>query len=228
VPDIRLVTDATQFKEDGMRKSKCGNGRHDACSNHEPSAIDAEWIATWNANSVELPTGWHKIYQQTRARFARVMTDGRALTLRQLKIRTDGTFMVIELPTSDRVLLGIARRCEERSRWTCRDCGRVGRVRSLGPEHEEVLCSRCAAPKLVRRGIHDVLYIGAMIGRLCKPVLAKHVPEILRPNFLESARLARATKCGNSGEEDAGMNKDQFGAWLKWLEDINDSIEATQ
>jgi hypothetical protein len=209
-----------------MRKIKVSSGRNDPCSKHERSSINAELMTTLNAKRVELPPGWHKLYTQTLARFARVMTDGRARTLRHLKISTDGTFLVIELPTCDRVLLGIERRCEERSRWTCRDCGRVGRVRSFGPEHEEVLCHRCAAPKLVRHGIHDVLYMGAMTGRLCSPVLAKHVPEILRPNFLESARLARATKSGNSVDDDAGMNKDQFSAWLKWLESINDSIEA--
>jgi hypothetical protein len=174
----------------------------------------------------ELPPGWHKLYRQTLDRFARVTTQERAPALRRLTINTDGAFLRLELPTSDRVLLGIARRCNDRSRWTCRDCGRVGRVRSFGPEHDEVLCSRCAAPKLVRRGIHDVLYIGAMAGRLCSPVLAKHVPEILRPSFVENARLATATKSEKAVNEDAGMNTDQFSAWLKWLGTIDSSVEA--
>lgn len=209
-----------------MKKTQDSSGRNDSSSKLELRAVNKELIALWNANLIELPPGWHKLYRQTLDRFARVTTQERAPVLRRLTINTDGAFLCLELPTSDRVLLGIARRCRDRSRWACRDCGRVGRARSFGPEHEEVLCSRCAAPKLVRRGIHDVLYIGAMTGRRCSPVLAKHVPEILRPSFLESARLTRATKSRNSVNEDAGMNKDEFSAWLKWLENINDSIEA--
>ncbi len=208
-----------------MKKTQYSSGRDDSSSKYELRAINKELIALWNANLAELPPGWHKLYRQTLDRFARVTTQERAPALRRLTINTDGAFLCLELPTTDRVLLGIARRCNDRSRWTCRDCGRAGRVRSIGAEHDEVLCPRCAAPKLVRRGIHDVLYIGAMTGRLCSPVLAKHVPEILRPNFLESARFARATQSGNSVNE-AGMNKDQFSAWLKWIGTINDSVEA--
>jgi hypothetical protein len=220
-----LTIQTTQFKETGMKKTQYSSGRDDSSSKYELRAINKELIALWNANLAELPPGWHKLYRQTLDRFARVTTQERAPALRRLTINTDGAFLCLELPTTDRVLLGIARRCNDRSRWTCRDCGRAGRVRSIGAEHDEVLCPRCAAPKLVRRGIHDVLYIGAMTGRLCSPVLAKHVPEILRPNFLESARFARATQSGNSVNE-AGMNKDQFSAWLKWLGTINDSVEA--
>ena len=208
-----------------MKKTQYSSGRDDSSSKYELRAINKELIALWNANLAELPPGWHKLYRQTLDRFARVTTQERAPALRRLTINTDGAFLCLELPTTDRVLLGIARRCNDRSRWTCRDCGRAGRVRSIGAEHDEVLCPRCGAPKLVRRGIHDVLYIGAMTGRLCSPVLAKHVPEILRPNFLESARFARATQSGNSVNE-AGMNKDQFSAWLKWIGTINDSVEA--
>jgi hypothetical protein len=220
-----LTIQTTQFKETGMKKTQYSSGRDDSSSKYELRAINKELIALWNAKLAELPPGWHKLYRQTLDRFARVTTQERAPALRRLTINTDGAFLCLELPTTDRVLLGIARRCNDRSRWTCRDCGRAGRVRSIGAEHDEVLCPRCAAPKLVRRGIHDVLYIGAMTGRLCSPVLAKHVPEILRPNFLESARFARATQSGNSVNE-AGMNKDQFSAWLKWIGTINDSVEA--
>jgi hypothetical protein len=221
-----LTIKTVQFKEIGMRKTQDSSDRDDSSFKYELRAINKELIASRNTNLAELPPGWHKLYRQTLDRFARVTTHDRAPALRRLTINTDGAFMRVELPTSDRVLLGIARRCNDRSRWTCRHCGRAGRVRSFGAEHEEVLCPRCAAPKLVRRGIDDVLHIGAMTGRLCSPVLAKHMPEILRPNFLENARLASATKSERSINEDAGMNKDQFSAWLKWLGTINGSVEA--
>lgn len=75
-----------------------------------------------------------------------------------------------------------------RSRCTCSQCGRRGRVREIGDDYVGTLCARCAAVPMLREHIWSVSQ-SEFLCLVGQPVEISQVPEHLWPSFLRWADL---------------------------------------
>jgi hypothetical protein len=126
-----------------------------------------------------------------------------------------GEFLqLIFLGGEDRVLDGIAARCTRRSLRLCRQCGRAGKERVFDHYDREVLCARCATPRLLA---HEVEGFRAMLPllNLMSTIHVKRVPPLLRRSFI---RAANATS-----PREAEMGITEFEHWLSGLRVVAES-----
>lgn len=153
---------------------------------------------------VSMPLGWKALWKDTLRQLIAARTPEREFSLNFMSIEFENGVLEVDMPWPDDVLQGIARRCEARSRFICRECGRPGLARRFDMVESAVLCARCAAPELLHRAIDDVLkYPGLTCISGCVDDV-KRVPDVLRRSFATSSR----------GHQ---MNMDQFRRWCREL-----------
>ncbi len=104
----------------------------------------------------DVPIGWRPLLRDALCAMIAVRTKAREFSLLYISVECDDGRLILDMPFSDSVLDGVARRCSERSRFICQECGRRGKVRQFGMGEAAVLCPRCAAPELLHRAIDDL------------------------------------------------------------------------
>lgn len=164
---------------------------------------------------VSMPPGWKALWKNTLKQLIAVRTPDREFSLNFLSAEYDNGVLELDMPWADDVLQGIARRCEVRSRFICRQCGQPGLLRQFDMLESVVLCARCAAPELLHRAIDDVLNYPGLI---CVSGIVdgvKQVPDVLRRSFARSSSGLR-------------MNPDQFRNWSMDLEKLKPSLPPRQ
>lgn len=176
-------------------------------------AKDAARLA-WGFHSADVPFGWMELLLQTMRQLVQVRTSARELSLSLLTVSVDGERLEVDIPWGDAVLQGIARRCEERSRFICRQCGKRGLLRRFGMHDAAVLCARCAAPELLHSAIDDATrYPGLMaIGGRVDDL--RRVPEVLRKTFIQAARSG----CVVDAAAEPHMDAADFRRWVAHLQ----------
>lgn len=135
-----------------------------------------------------LPPGWQRLWRQTVRQLVNARTADRELSLMCLTVDWDRGLLELDLPWADEVLIGIARRCAQRSRFICRQCGKAGLLRQFGMSEAAVLCARCAAPELLHRAIDDAVKYPGLIAIGGRVDDVRRVPEVLRKAFVRAAR----------------------------------------
>ncbi|GKT14966.1 hypothetical protein AVHY2522_06510 [Acidovorax sp. SUPP2522] len=160
-----------------------------------------------------VPPGWQRLWRDTVRQLLAVRTPARERSLGNLLPDFDTDSLDVTMPFADRVMLGIARRCTQRSRCTCRQCGRPGRPRWFNAHEAMVLCPRCAAPELLRRAIDDLVRYPGLIavgGCVDGP---ERVPEVLRRAFRRRAEYLVA----NGTLSEPSMKRSTLDAWTREL-----------
>lgn len=162
---------------------------------------------------VTMPPGWKALWRSTLKQLIAVRTPDRELSLNYLSTEYDNGLLELDMPWADDVLQGIARRCEARSRFICRQCGQQGLLRQFDMSESAVLCARCAAPELLNRAIDDVLNYPGVICVGGRVDCVEQVPDVLRRSFATSA----------SGLQ---MSTDQFRNWSLKLKRLKSSLPS--
>jgi len=160
-----------------------------------------------------IPPGWQRLWRDTVRQLLAVRTPARERALGYLLPEFDTDALQLSMPFADRVLIGIARRCTQRSRCMCRQCGRPGQQRWFNMHEAMVLCPRCAAPELLHRAINDLVRYPGLIavgGRVDSP---ERVPEVLRRDFRSQSK--RLVWQGQSFA--ASMDRAGLDAWTGQL-----------
>lgn len=159
-----------------------------------------------------VPPGWHGLLRQTLREFLAVAcSELRKAALTQLGMFCHSTELWWALPAQvSAVLLGIARKAQQRANWTCSACGCAGRRREMGEDGQATLCAPCAAPLLLE---HDlwVLQQSLPFLRGVNALVSSHqIPKLLRPSFC----LEVAGHSENHGPVGGGrMSPAEFLAW---------------
>lgn len=165
---------------------------------------------------VSIPTGWQALWKDTLRQLISVRTSDREFSLNYLSLELDNNLLQLDMPSPDPVLLGIARRCAERSKFICRQCGQRGKLRQFNTHEAASLCAQCAAPELLCRAIDDVIKFPSLIcigGRADK---LRRIPTVLRKSF---ARAARQSVLNGIAVEPS-MDAAEFRRWVAHLEQI--------
>lgn len=159
----------------------------------------------------EVPPGWRKLLGETLNALVAVRTEDRAFSLNYLSVEFENHQLEFDVPDPDRVLAGICRRCAQRSKSICQQCGRQGRLRMFNMTDAAVLCPRCAAPELLHRAIDDALGYPGLIAVGGRVECPQQVPEVLRHSFMRAA-------------ETGAMDTRQFRKWLDELKRLKRSL----
>ena len=163
-----------------------------------------------------MPPGWQLLWRQTVRQLVNARTAARDLSLMCLTVDWDRGLLELDLPWTDEVLTGIARRCAQRSRFICRQCGKAGLLRQFGMSEAAVLCARCAGPELLHRAIDDTIKYPGLIAIGGRVDDVRRVPEVLRKNFIQAARRDDAS------EDTASLSMDaiSFRRWVAQLQRV--------
>lgn len=128
-----------------------------------------------------VPPGWRYVYYETLHRLRAADCPGRGT------LKLSGPFVGEEALTiiatgSDVKVDGMLRRLERQSTFTCQACGRVGKARDLGNKIE-VLCSSCAAPRMLQFELKKLIENLAASVNSERPVIVSYSqnPIPLRP-----------------------------------------------
>jgi hypothetical protein len=140
-----------------------------------------------------MPPGWQALWRQTVRQLVNARTSDREFALMYLSVDWDNGLLELDMPWADEVLTGIARRCAQRSRFICRQCGKPGLLRRFDMSDAAVLCARCAAPELLHRAIDDTVKYPGLIAIGGRVDDVQRVPEVLRKAFVRAARSNDAT-----------------------------------
>lgn len=165
---------------------------------------------------VSIPAGWQALWKDTLRQLVSVRTADREFSLNYLSLELEDSLLQLDMPSPDPVLLGIARRCAERSKFICRQCGRRGKLRQFNTHEAAALCAQCAAPELLGRAIDDVIRFPSLIcigGRADK---LRRVPEVLRKLFARAARQSAL----NDDVAEPSMDAAEFRRWVAHLEQV--------
>ena len=151
----------------------------------EPDPV-AAGMRLWGAC---VPAGWHGLLEQTLSKLlAMARSPARRSALKDLSVFCHGAELGFGLPgDSDAALLGIARRAEATSRWTCSACGSPGRRREIGEEGRATLCARCAAPMLLQWDVWELQQSLRFLRAVNMPVVESQIPHWLRESFRRQA-----------------------------------------
>lgn len=169
---------------------------------------------------VAIPSGWMALWRDTLRQLVAVRTHDREFPLNYLSLEFENGLLELDMPYTDAVLTGIARRCAARSRCICRLCGRRGQVRHFGMMESAVLCARCAAPQLLHCAIDDVLNFPGLIAIGGRVEGLKQVPEVLRRAFLDAASNLRDVEDGR----DPHMDAVRFRQWSSELKRLKRAL----
>ena len=149
-------------------------------------------VVALNGAARLVPPGWRNLLTQThhKVRGAIAQSVRRRHVAAGLKvIITDQELEFDFSMAPDPVLRGILRKATVRSRCTCSQCGRRGRVREIGDDYVGTLCARCAAVPMLREHIWSVSQQSEFLCLVGQPVEISQVPEHLWPSFLRWADL---------------------------------------
>lgn len=171
----------------------------------------------------DVPAGWRPLLRQALRRVIAARTPEREAPLRYLSAEWDGIELRIDTLFPDDVLAGIARKVRMQSRFTCRTCGRTGRVRHFDMEHGQILCAACAAKPLLIKAIDDVTELAGVLTARGE-ARAGAVPEVLRPMFASWPDASRGIR---GACQEARMRKDAFNRWLLQLARVKAALACT-
>ena len=214
-PDKRSLPAALKFRQAALHRRCAG-----ACpkvGQHAPALLswlneaDPVAAAMWRWQG-HVSQGWHDLLRQTLRKLLAVAGSGaRRVALTRLGVFCHGTEFWLSLPAgADAVLLGIARKAQMRARCTCSECGCLARLREIGEEGRATLCSRCAAPLLLKNDIWELQQSIGFLRGVNAPVVAHQIPTLLRPSFC----LEAVGHPENHGQTGGGrMSPARFVAW---------------
>jgi hypothetical protein len=174
---------------------------------------DAPIEAAMNRWESALPRGWQRLLRETVVKLYAVCgSTRRDASLAAMKVDARGDELRFLVDCGDRVLQGIVRKASARSRVTCTDCGRIGRLRELCGDRQQVLCPRCAAPQVLRRHVDDLLDTAPFLIRLALHVDETQIPKLLLSGFREAADEALHPQVDR---ELARMSPTRFDQWVR-------------
>lgn len=169
-----------------------------------------------------VPAGWRSLLREAFHRMVAVRTPEREPALRYLTADWDGNELRIDTLFPDAVLAGIARKARIQSLFTCRTCGRLGRVRHFDMENSQVLCAACAAKPLLMTAIDDVTDLAGVL-TVGGEVRGGAVPEVLRPMFASWPAAKPQTR---GPHQEVKMSKDAFKRWLLQLGSVKAALAS--
>ena len=117
---------------------------------------ETQFLNDLNERVESVPFGWQGLYCDLRVSLKAISS-----TLRET-IKIDGPFVDcgsiwFYTKTNDRVVSGLLRKAERRSRCTCMECGRPGRGRKVG-DMSKTLCGSCAGLQLLEQELRQLLH----------------------------------------------------------------------
>jgi hypothetical protein len=169
----------------------------------------ASAMASWGP---AVPRGWHPLLRQTLVKLRAVSGSiRRDVALAAMQLVSGGDTLGLRIEIDDAVLRGIVRKAADRSLEICQVCARAGRRRELAGGRAEVLCPRCAAPRLLRCHVDELLQTAPFLIRISVPVSQAQVPDLLRRDF----RAAAAAHPTVETADPARMSPARFEDWVR-------------
>ena len=178
-------------------------------------------VVSLNRAAAQVPPGWRDLLTRTHYKLIATICECpvRRRAADSITVIITDQELDFKLRTvSDSVLRGILRKATARSRCTCNQCGRRGRVRSIGDDYVGTLCARCAAVPLLREHIASVLQQREHFVLFNQSVGLSQVPEHLWPVFQRWADLPPAA---DAHPMDARMSIRRYVRWTQYLEALN-------
>jgi hypothetical protein len=178
---------------------------------------DAPVKAAMEIWGTTVPPGWRHLLRTTLISLhAASGSIKRDVALAAMKVVSGTSRLQFRICLEDDVIQGIVRKASERSALTCKECGSGGRLRELGDGRRAVLCPRCAAPRLLRQQIDQLLDSASFLSRLAIDVSESQIPQLLRSDFVSAARKGPGPE---SCEGAAQMSGTEFQDWVRsWRE----------